>query len=296
MLRQLPAGRHAGSCRSGDSRTGAHRVRFRRDGRQGHLARQGGVRQVPVALRIHSLCPDGAGGGDDRQLPYRRCVDPRFVGDHRQAPAGHAPRRLLPRQWRSGGDAGRGFPAHRQRHRHRAADLPGRQYPDGAPVPQPRGRGRPVRPLPDRHRHADRHGRYAARHDQVGLRAVLPVRLSGGDADRRGHRERRQGLPARHRLPETGARSGRAGARRPARLLQGRRAGLDQERRLPGHRGLLHLGRSALHRQEPQHPAADAQVQHREEQPAQPVLPRRPRPGSRATAPTPRRSGASSEA
>ena len=204
---------------------------------------KGGVRKVPVALRVHPLCEDGAGLGHDRQLPHRRRVDSGFVRDHRQAPDGHAPRRLVSRQRRAGGDAGRGFRADRQRDRDRAADLPGRQYSDRAALPQPRGRGRPVRPLPDRHRHADRHRRDAARHDQVGLRAVLPLRLSGGDDHRGCDRQRRQGLPARHRLPEAGAGGRRSGARQPARLLQGRRAGLDQERRLPGDRGLFHLRR-----------------------------------------------------
>ena len=135
---------------------------------------------------------------------------------------------------------------------------------------------RRLRPLPDRHRHAHRQRRHAARHDLH----HGPHRLAGGlrpDLDHRGRdRQRGRGLRPQQRLPQARTGRGRGHRRCPARRHQGERARDHEQRRPRRHRRRHQRRDSALRRPQPQHPA-----DHAKGRPLSPAARSRPSPRRR---------------
>ena len=80
IVRALPPGRHARSCRLGDPRTGSQRRRFRRDGRARRVAGEGRLRRLRDAVRLRALRGDGEAPRHDHDGAHRRLVDPGLGG------------------------------------------------------------------------------------------------------------------------------------------------------------------------------------------------------------------------
>ena len=128
MLRDLSSRRHARPCRLGDPRARASSSRISQElASEGRLARQGGLRRVPDALRVCAEIAWAQAAGMITTVHTGGSSIPGSSGiwaDHLLAMQAA---RVLPRQWRADRHARRGFSAAGERDRHRIAGLHGRQ-------------------------------------------------------------------------------------------------------------------------------------------------------------------------